>query len=179
MDRSKIKQKLIDFTTTGVQEFLSQNPDLEFYAFAYSCNAEDAQVNLCFNTIQDFEKTLNRYKNGRYSEYYRLDEAVKGLKYNIGDWEYMCFDTINVLSEEELNKIFNDLPDDDYKSWKLFVEELMELFCECLLEFRESEIYKTIPKNENFVSFSIDHDEDFEDAEQRMLRVENKKSDSK
>ncbi|WP_205334635.1 DUF4303 domain-containing protein [Flavobacterium fluviale] len=107
------------------------------------------------------------------------DEAVKGLKYNTGDWEYQCFDTINVVSEEELNRIFNALPDDDYKSWNLFVEELMELFCECMIEFRHSEVYKNILKTENFISFCIDHDEDFEDAEQRMLRVENKRSENK
>ncbi|WP_205334634.1 hypothetical protein [Flavobacterium fluviale] len=53
MDRYQIKQQLIDFTIIGVQEFLSQNPNLEFYAFAYDCNAEYAEINLCFNTIKN------------------------------------------------------------------------------------------------------------------------------
>jgi len=172
MNKSKIKEQLLDFTVKGVKQFLKENPGLEFYAFAYDCNAEYAEVNLCFNTIEDFNRTLTHYRNGKFAENYKSDEAIKDLKYNTGDWEYKCFDSINVLSEEELNEIYNNFSDDDYKSWNLFIEELVELFCECLIEFRDSEVYRTIPKTENFTSFCIDHDEDFEDAEQRMVRIE-------
>ncbi|KAF2079410.1 DUF4303 domain-containing protein [Flavobacterium sharifuzzamanii] len=178
MDRIKLKKQLIDFTIQGVAEFLKNNSSLEFYAFAYDCNAEYAEVNLSFNTMEDFNETLKDYQNGRFSENYKTDEAIKNLKYNTGDWEYLCFDSINVLTEEELNKIYNDFPDDDYKSWNIFVEELMELFCESLIEFRNSKVYRSIPKSKDFISFCIDHDEDFEDAEKRLERVENKKSEN-
>ncbi|MGE8343485.1 MAG: DUF4303 domain-containing protein [Flavobacterium sp.] len=178
MDKQKIKKDLIDFTDQRVKEFLDNNLNLEFYAFAYDCNAEYAEVNLCFNTMEDFGKTLHNYQNGRFSENYKTDEAIKGLKFNTGDWEYQCFDSINVLSEEELNNIYNDLPDDDYKSWNIFMEELMELFCECLIEFRNSGVYNSIPKTEDFVSFCIDHDEDLEDATERLERIEHKKSEN-
>ncbi|SHF95104.1 DUF4303 domain-containing protein [Flavobacterium defluvii] len=176
MDKQKLKQQLISFTIKGVKDFLDNNLNLEFYAFAYDCNAEYAEVNLCFNTMEDFDKTLNHYQNGRFSENYKTDEAINDLRYNTGDWKYQCFDSIDILSEEELNKIYNDLPEDDYKSWNIFVEELMELFCECLLEFRTSEVYHSIPKTKDFVSFCIDHDEDFEDAEERLKRTENRKA---
>ena len=177
MNSLEIKKKLLKFTVKEVKKFLKENPDLKFYAFAYDCNSEYAEVNLCFNTIEDFNQTLNYYKNGKYGEDFKSDEAIRDLKYNTGDWEYQCFETINVLSEEKLEKIYNDFPDDDYKSQNLFIEELMELFAECIIEFRASEVYESIPKSENFISFCIDHDEDFEDAEQRMLRIENKKKE--
>ena len=67
-----------------------------------------------------------------------------------------------------MTEIFNELPDDDYKSWKEFVNNLLELCTESLVEFTKTETYKKIPKSKDFVAFCIDHDEDFEQAMKRM-----------
>jgi len=172
MNKVKLKNKLLEFTEKGVEKFLNENSNLEFYAFAFDCNAEYAEVNLCLNTESEFQRTLAHYQNGDYSQYYQSDEDVKDLKFNTGDWEYQCFESTNVLSDNELTEIFQSLPEDDYKSWKKFVQELMELFCETLIEFRKTEIYRKIPKTNDFISFCIDHDEDFEPALERLKELE-------
>ena len=171
MDTIKIKKQLLDFTENAVEDFLKKHSTLEFYSFAYDCNAEYAEVNLCFNTEAEFEKTLKHYQTGEYSRPYQSEDDIKELKYNTGDWEYQCFDTINVLTEDELTKIFNDLPEDDYKSWNEFLESLLAIFCEVLLDFSKTETFKRIPKTGNFLAFCIDHDEDFENAIERLENV--------
>ncbi len=169
--KEKIKTDLLTFTIQGVENFLFKNQNLEFYAFAYDCNSEYAEVNLCFNTELDFKKTLEHYQKGEFSKYYQSENEIKDLKFNTGDWDYQCFETTNVLSEEQLTKIFNDLPDDDYKSWNEFIEYLTKIFCECLIDFTKTETYKKIPKTNDFLAFCIDHDEDFEDAIERLETI--------
>lgn len=172
MNKVKLKNKLLEFTEKGVEKFLNENSNLEFYAFAFDCNAEYAEVNLCLNTENEFQRTLTYYQNGDYPQYYQSDEDIKDLKFNPGDWEYLCFESTNVLSNNELAEIFQSLPEDDDKSWKRFVQEIMELFCETLIEFRKTEIYRKIPKTDDFISFCIDHDEDFEPALERLKKLE-------
>ncbi|CAA9195916.1 hypothetical protein FLACOL7796_00877 [Flavobacterium collinsii] len=121
--------------------------------------------------MSDFEETLHHYQNGSFSEKYNSDEGINDIKYNTGDWEYQCFETINVLSEEQLNQIFNNFPDDDYKYWNQFKESLMELFCECLLEFENSDVFKSIPKSDSFLLLCMDHDDDLQLAQERLERV--------
>jgi hypothetical protein len=166
--KEEIKKSLLDFTIKTVEKFLKENPKLEFYAFAYDCYAEYAEVNLCFNTEKAFEKTLKNYQTRKFSRVYQTASEIENLKYNTGNWEYQCFDTTYILTEEQLNEIFNDLPDDNYASWKKFVEKLMELFCECLIDFAKTETYRKIPKTKDFKVFCIDHDEDFENVIERL-----------
>lgn len=169
-----IKIKLVNFTTKSVKKFLKENSKLTFYAFGYDCNAEYAEVNLCFNTEEAFEKTLKSYQKGEFAESYQSDEDIEDLKFNTGDWDYQCFDSIYLLSDKELTKIFNQLPEDNYVSWNQFLQELMEIFCEALLEFSQTDVYKSIPKTEDFRVICIDHDEDVSDAQERLESVKEK-----
>lgn len=172
INTTKIKQNLLDFTISGVEKFLKENPTLEFYAFAFDCNAEYCEVNLCFNTETDFQKTLTHYQSGKYGDNYQTDEEIIELKFNTGDWDYQCFDTHYVLEESELDEIYQNCPeDDDDKTWLEFVENLNELFCEVLLQFTQTETYQKIPKTKDFTPFCIDHDEDFETATDRLNKV--------
>ncbi len=173
IDEQKIKEKLLGFTQESVEKFLKNNLSLEFYSFAYDCNAEYAEVNLCFNTEGDFRKTLIRYQTGEFSRYYQTESEIYNLKYNTGNWDYQCFETINVLTEKELNNILEQMPDDEYKTWLAFSEDLMKIFCKCLIDFTQTEIYNNIPKTKDFMAFCIDHDEDIEDALKRMEHVRN------
>ena len=168
----EIKKQIIDFTVQGVKRFLKENPNLEFYAFAFDCNAEYAEVNLCLNTELDFQETLKYYQTGESSKYYKSEQDIIGLKFNTGDWKYQCFDTLYVFTDKELTEISKELPDDEYKSWNIFIRNLLELFTESLFEFTKTETYKKIPKSKDFIAFCIDHDEDFEQA---MERLENYK----
>jgi len=172
MNKEEIKQQIIKFAIQGVENFLKENPDLKFYAFAFDCNAEYAEVNLCLNTEDDFAETLKEYQEGEFSEGYQKEEDITELKYNTGDWEYQCFDTLYVFDEEELDKILNEMPDDDYQSWQKFVNDLLGLFTESLVEFSKTETFKKIPKTDDFTFFCIDHDEDFDDAKERLKNYE-------
>lgn len=169
--RKNIKKQIFDFSVQGVERFIRNNPDLVFYAFAFDCNTEYAEINLCFNTETEFQKTLKLYQEGEYSSGYKSEEDIKYLRYNTGDWAYQCFDTLYVLSENDLNDILNKLPDDDYKSWNIFTHDLLDIFTESLIEFTQTDIYARISKTEDFIVFSIDHDEDFKEAIERYNRI--------
>ena len=169
-EREKIKSQIIDFTIKAVEEFLKENSDCEFYAFAFDCNAEYAELGLCFNTETSFTETLKNYQTGKSSKHYKTEEDIKDLKYNTGDWDYQYFDSLNIFSNEELDDLFNELPDDNNKSRNEFIYNLLELFTECLLEFTKTETYAKIPKTKDFISFCIDHDEEFDDAMERMKK---------
>jgi hypothetical protein len=169
--QEEIKKKILDFTVRGVESFLTENPDLEFYAFAFDCNAEYTEINLCFNTEEDFDETLKYYQKGKYAQYYQTERDIEELKYNTGDWEYQCFETMFVFTEKELNEIFREFPDDNYESWNEFVRHFLEVCTECIIEFVTTETYKKIPKTKDFIAFCIDHDESIEEAMERLERI--------
>ena len=170
-----LKKRLLDFTVQGVSQFLKEHPDLKFYAFAYDCNVEYAEVNLCFNTEEDFAEALSHYQNGKYAEHYQDKEDIEELKYNTGDWEYQCFDTLYLYSNEEIEEILGQIPDEDYTLLNEFLEEMLLLITEVLIDFTHTEIYQRIPKTEDFIAYAIDHDEDFYDAKERMEKIMLKK----
>jgi hypothetical protein len=171
IDKNEAKQRILNFTIQGVEKFLNDHSGLTFYAFAYDCNAEYAEVSLCFNTESDFEKTLAHYKSGDYAEFYESADQIRELKYNTGDWEYQCFETMHLMGAAELEAIFAQLPEEEHKSWGAFIEDLMKLFCETMLDFSKSETYTRIPKTKDFVAFCLDHDEDVNTAFRRMEKV--------
>ncbi len=172
MDKMMVKSKLLDFTIKSVERFLQENSSLEFYAFAYDCNAEYAEVNLSFNIESAFQETLHAYQNGKYAVNYQSEEGIKRLKYHSWDWKYVCFDTIYVLTDDELRSTFNNLPEDDYDSlFEDFIEDLNQLFCETLLDFTQSTVFNKIPKTKDFMVLCTDHDEDLMTAMNRLEKV--------
>lgn len=164
LDSKKIQDNLLKFTTNSVKQFLADHPGLTFYAFAFDCNAEYSEVNLCFNTEHDFRITLNYYQKGQYSEYYQSEEDIAELKYNIGDWQYQCFDTLYVMTEKEMAEIYSQNTEQQ-------VDDLMTVFCQTLIAFTKTDVYATIPKTDDFKIICIDHDEDLHDAEQRLEKA--------
>ena len=164
LDTDKIKKELLSFTKESVSQFLKANGDLTFYAFGFDCNADYAEVNLCFNTEISFEKTLRSYQSGEYAEHYQSEESINELKYNFGDWEYQCFATTYVLTDDESADIYGD---DIEKQ----ADDLMKLFCDVLLDFMFTEEYSNIPKTENFKVLCCDHDEPIEDSELRLSKI--------
>ncbi|HAA5362290.1 TPA_asm: hypothetical protein GF771_10825 [Listeria monocytogenes] len=171
-------QKIVNFAIEGVEKFLQENPELTYYAFAFDCNAEYAEINLCVNTEKAFAETLARYQNGKYSENYQTEEEIQELKYNTGDWKYQCFDTFYVFSEEELTAIFNQIylneVDDDYQAWEVYVNELLVTFTESIIKFSETKTFEKINKTVDFKFFCIDHDEEVADSMTRMKLLQEK-----
>lgn len=160
---TRIKAEIMRFTTVEVERFLLSHPDKTFYAFAFDTNAEYAELNLCFNTELDFQRCLAYYQSGKWATSYQNPEAIQELKFNTGDWEYQCVSTLYVLSEDELQVIQQRLPEDDFSEWEAIVGQIRSIFSECLLQFTQTEVYQAIPKTDDFIAFSIDHDEDVAD----------------
>ena len=166
-DRDKIKQQLLEFTIQTVEKFLKEHPELEFYAFAYDCFARYAQVGLCFNTIEEFDETLQRSQE-HYPQYSQTAEQINEIKYCMGGWEFQGFDMIFV---QQIDDIYDQLPEDDEQSKNEFIESVMILFSEAILEFTQTDTYKAIPKTQDFIAYAMDHDENFTDIIPRMLSL--------
>lgn len=164
-DKTEVKKLLLDFTVTEVEKFLSENPNLTFYGFAYDCGMQHTSVGLCFNTEEGFEQIIEAHY-----QYEKTEEETKSIRFNTGDWEYQNFGKINVHQLEELDAI-SDI-EDDYKTWDAFQEEFLDTLCECLIEFSKTETFNKIPKTDDFLFFSIEHDEELEEAMIRMERLQ-------
>lgn len=169
----RIKNEVLAFAELRVGHFLEFYPGKAYYAFAFDCNAEYGEVNLCFNTEDDFQDTLADYRSGAYADAYRTKEAVIELKFNTGDWEYQSIDTLYPISELELSEIFDGLADDNFESWKKVIQEILIAFEDGLYLFKQTETYKKIPKTKGFIAFCADHDENILDALARQPEYEN------
>jgi len=165
LDIGRIKKELLFFTEKRVAEFLEDNSGLVFYAFALDCNAEYAEVSLCFNTESCFEEDWKSYHTGSSFEFVQTEEHKYDFRYNTGNWEYQCFATTYVLTKKELAKIYK-------KDIEKQTDELMSLFCEALLDFTFTDVYSSIPKTDNFKILCLDHDESVEDVESRLNHLE-------
>lgn len=160
---ARIKAEITRFTNVEVERFLLSHPDKTFYAFAFDTHAEYAELNLCFNTESDFQRCLAYYQSGEWAASYQSPEAIQELKFNTGDWAYQCVSTLYVLSEDELQTIYERLSEDDFSKWEDIVRQIRSIFAQSLLQFTQTEVYRAIPKTDDFMAFSIDHDQDVSD----------------
>jgi len=171
LDVEKIKNELLSFTQKSVTEFLEENPTLIFYAFAFDCNADYAEINLCLNTESSFEKILQSYQTGEFAEHYQSEEELYELKYSTGDWEYQCFATTYVLTDEEAAAIY-----DFETEYENQANDLMNLFGETLLDFILTDEFNSIPKTDDFKILCLNHDESIESAELRLNQIKDSRN---
>lgn len=151
LDEKDIVEKIVSFSETETKKFINKNSNLVFYAFAFDCNVEYGEINLCLNTIFDFERTIESYQTGQYCGNYQKNEEMIELKYNTGDWEYQCFSTLYLFDEEELKPYGYVVPD---------TEKLLAICNKALIGFRETSTYEELQKEKDFISFCVDHDEE-------------------
>lgn len=145
-------EEIIAQISADMETFLNGHPHSEFYALAFDCNSEYAEFLVGMNTQEDFLKTLQEYQEN--NEKYRTDaESVKKLRYNPGDWTYADISEIELFTEEALIEKYQD-------DIERQCADMLRLCEEILSAFRKTEIFKRIPKTQDFVSFCIDHDED-------------------
>ncbi|ODQ05927.1 MULTISPECIES: DUF4303 domain-containing protein [Enterobacterales] len=162
----KIKNDIVSFAITETEKFLTDKCSEVFYAFAFDLNAAYGEINLCLNTEEYFQKTLNYYQNKSGGNNYHSQDEINSLKYNTGDWEYQCFGTIYPINETYLEQLYQKSYEDG--SYPHVLTRIIQIFSECLTLFKQTETYKKIPKTEDFIAFTIDHDEDVEDALMRI-----------
>ena len=164
MDKDKLISQVTEFAQASVSAFLEENEGSVFYAFAFDCNSEYASVGLSFNTEEEFKKTLDDYQSTSHGEYYKTPEGIDELRYNPGDWEYVCFEILDPVSEDELAAVYGTDPDRQSA-------EFMDIFTRALVEFTKTPEYAKIPKTADFKIICIDHDEDLADAEERLNQI--------
>lgn len=133
----------------GINEFLVAHPDEIFYAFALDCNIyEQGEINFCFNTPEDWEKTKSHYAE------YNRNELLE-TKYNSGDWErYQGFETIY---------LFDDWVEEDED-----VEYVMDWLCQQMILFLEAESFQNIPKTDAFKILVFNHDTSATSSQERF-----------
>ncbi|HBE6260432.1 TPA: DUF4303 domain-containing protein [Escherichia coli] len=156
IEKGAIISQITAFTEQEISKFLQEHPGLTFYAFALDCNVEYGEVNLCLNTEAGFEKSLSYYKDSD-PEHYSSSEAIFDLKYNTGDWDYQCFATTYLFSDDEQMQI----TEEDRDAWLV---SLLQICNESLDKITKTPAFKQISKTKDFISFCIDHDEDVVDA---------------
>ena len=150
------KEEIVAQISADMEIFLNEHPQMEFYALAFDCNTEYAEFLVCMNTEDDFRQTLRDYQED--DKRYCTDAAsIKNLRYNPGDWEHTDISEIELFSEDELAAQYQD-------DIERQCAELLQLCDEILAAFRETDVFKRIPKTADFISFCIDHDEDPADA---------------
>lgn len=155
---------IVTFTCEEVIEFLEKNHDKKFYAFAFDVNPDTYGIYLSFNTEAEFNKKLDEYKSGEYSEYYKDIDQVNRLRYNPGDWKYQNFVSIEFIYEAKIKELFDVVLDPNTDSLLKYAERAMS-------KFKKTEVYNKIPKEKDFIAFCIDHDEDELEAIKRTISI--------
>lgn len=155
---------IVTFTKEEVLEFLSNNKDEKFYAFAFDVNPETYGIYLSFNTESDFNKKLDEYKQGEYAEYYQDDNNILRLRYNPGDWKYQNFVSIEFIYEAKIKELFDVVLDPNSDTLLNYAERAMS-------KFKSTDVYQMIPKEKDFIAYCIDHDEDELEAINRTLSI--------
>lgn len=156
------KEEVLKKVIHDVEQFLNEHRDSKFYALALDCNTEYATFFVCMNTLEDFAKILEQYQSQH--EKYIKEEWIRKLRYNPGDWKYRGITEVKLFEEEELIIEYQD--DIDRQC-----EEVMSFCDEILLDFRQTKVFRRIPKTPDFITFCIDHDEDVEGALERQIHL--------
>ena len=150
------KEAIITQISADMENFLNEHLHSAFYALAFDCNTEYVEFLVCMNTEDDFRQTLRDYQED--DKRYCTDAAsIKDLRYNPGDWEHTDISEIELFSEDELAAQYQD-------DIERQCADMLQLCDEILAAFRETDVFKRIPKTADFISFCIDHDEDPADA---------------
>ena len=150
--RVKIEETALKMNAE-IKDFLTENPDLIFYSFAFDCSYEYSDILLCLNTEEYCKQTWLSYKNGKSSENYQIDEDYINLRYNTGDWEYQGISDHALFTEEELTESSGD-------DVKLCVKEITKCTFEIFTKVLKIDAYKMIPKTDDFAPLCIDHEDD-------------------
>lgn len=155
---------LVAELSDDTEEFLSAHPELKFYSVGLDCNSEYGTMLLCFNTQEEFDKTLFKYQNGDFADSYQTAEEILDLKFNTGDWEYQDVASYQVFSSDELMAMFGD----DIDS---LIECMMDFNYKVLRAFVATEGFKIIPKTSDFQPICLDHEDDVLEALERTKEV--------
>ena len=155
---------LVAELSNDTEEFLAAHPELKFYSVGLDCNSEYGTMLLCFNTQEEFEKTLFKYQNGDFADSYQTAEEILDLKFNTGDWEYQDVASYQVFSSDELMAMFGDDVDS-------LIECMMDFNYKVLKAFVATEGFKIIPKTSDFQPICLDHEDDVLEALERTKEV--------
>lgn len=143
-----------NFLTDSIDNFLQDHSDETFYAFALDCNIyEEGEINLCFNTIELWQETINYYTDKGYSEKQLLE-----MKYAPSDWsEDQRITSIHLV--------------DDWVEEDEDIEIVLDWLCQQMVLLVESETFQHIPKTKDFKLLVLDHDEEPSDSQERFEKI--------
>jgi hypothetical protein len=179
---ASVENALFLIASEYVQVFGSVHRDKAFYAFAFDCNADYAQVFVCANTRAALTARATDCKHRRSDLYGHLTipDLEDQLRWALGDWEFQAF-TTGGFSEawEPIEEFLVDaIPWDDDNDQRIeaFRTSFMETACRCMIRLESEGILDALPKTGDFQTFVADHDESVESSWCRYEAVRSRES---
>lgn len=181
IDWREREDRLVDLAKREVVHFLEKEQGKKFYGFGFACNAGYGEVLLYTNTHLVLRETAERYKStggARYADK-TLEELEDRLRWSMGDW---AFDGFNALSDDWqrgwedwqhyfqqlLDSLLNDDKEDEYYVLR---EEFLNMCCRALIRLENQPEFVAMPKEADFRTICVDHDEADSDGEARLSRI--------
>lgn len=150
----KQQEFFFNFLTDSIDNFLLEQTDETFYAFALDCNIhEEGEINLCINSVELWQEITTYYTN-KGSNQSQLDD----MKYNARDWD-------------EDQRIASLHLFDDWVEADQAIEIVLEWLCQQIVLLTDSETFKRIKKTEDFKLFVYDHNENPSDSQERFEKL--------
>ncbi|MEI5989511.1 hypothetical protein A5881_000999 [Enterococcus termitis] len=143
-----------NFLTDSIDNFLLEQTDETFYAFALDCSIyEEGEINLCINSVDLWQETASYYTN-KGSNKSQLTE----MKYSARDWD----ENQRIASLH----LFDDWVEDEHD-----IETVLEWLCQQMILISESETFERIKKTESFKLLVYDHNESIFDSQERFEKL--------
>jgi hypothetical protein len=177
-----VENALFLIASEYVQAFGSVHRDKTFYAFAFDCNADYAQVFVCANTRAALKTRATDYKHRRPDLYGHLtiQDLEDKLRWGLGDWGFQSFTTEGFSDAwEPIEELLLDaIPWDDDNDQRIedFRTSFMESACRCMIRLESEGTLDALPKTEDFKTFVADHDESDETSWRRYEAVRSRES---
>jgi len=169
LNKKEIKDKILPFLEKSVFEFLNTHKNESFYSFAIGASGNDScHIFLYLSTEEYFQELLE----DEDEEFKNDEQDVYEYRYSVADWKYPEFSELEILNHDKLEEFYKSFNlEENAIDYNKCYEHILELYCECLIDFESTETYKKIPKTDDFKNICSEHDGFIKDFENRMNKV--------
>ncbi|MEZ6056669.1 MAG: DUF4303 domain-containing protein [Planctomycetaceae bacterium] len=164
-DFERFERDFRDACIAGVRLLVERYNSVPFYALCIYSDSFDGCFALYANTHADFEEQLLYYQE-KFPDSYHLDDKIKNLKYNCGDWKYQsvgeppkdfheCISNVLDTWEREVYELSyrrNALTERDYQAFE-------EIACRIALSSELRSEVERLNRTDDFAVTVSNHDE--------------------
>lgn len=154
-------------------------PEQVFYGFALDVNVSYGDVYISLNT----RDALDAHCSARYvSDNRSLEDCIKELEWQFGDWSYKCVNRGSVIWEawgkyaSDIEGLCERLCEEDREEeWEEWQEEFLRSACRVLLALQSEGAFESLHHTPDFRVMCADHDEPVEQGQVRMEKMRSDK----